>query len=85
MYKDEYKDEDHDHKHNHFLNEYFSIVATIRTLPRVQWSSVCGIFTESAPRPIQSMSPDVCWFVICLSPPMGPGTAWTGAFWLKSI
>ena len=44
-----------------------------------------NIFTESAPRPIQSLSRDVCLLFVCLSPPSATGTGWTGDFWSKSV
>ena len=43
-----------------------------------------ALFTD--PRQIQSI---ICYvflsFVVCVSPPMGPGTAWNEHFWSESI
>ena len=33
----------------------------------------------------QPISYDVRLFLICLSPPIGPGTGWPGGFWSKSV
>ena len=47
----------------------------------VCWTT-CNAFTESVPRPVQSISCNVSFscFVACLSPLMGPGTGWTWIF-----
>ena len=50
-----------------------------------EWSPVC-FFAESAPRPVQSISRYFCLssIVSCVSPRMGPGTAWIEDFGSKS-
>ena len=46
---------------------------------------ILPFFTESAPRPSQSISHNVCLVFVCLSLPGNFASGWTGDFWLMSV
>ena len=68
----------------HF-NNYWSLIWFKNILKRNNriFSTKRLVFTNSVPRPIHSISHNVC-DCVCLWHWLEPGTAWTGDFWSKT-